>query len=247
MFKMLTLIWRGMAAQAEENAAERHALLILDQQIRDVAAGIQSSKRALALAIVQDTHEGKRLGELDARLCDLEARAVEALRRGRDDLASHAADAIAALEAERAAMAAGREAAAAEIDHCRAAIRDAGLRLASLERGRRVAKAAEALQQLRGRSASDGSLLTQAEATLAHLRQKQVEAADVDAALAALDDPAPAVIAARLEAEGFGRRTATPASEVMARLRAKALACDDHSFAANPLPALPAVMVTTKT
>jgi phage shock protein A len=247
MFEILTLIWRGMAARAEESAAERHALLILDQQIRDVAAGIRSSKRALALAIVQDAHEGKRLGELDARLCDLEARAVEALRSGRDDLASQAAEAIAALDAERAAMAAGRKAAAVEIGQCRLAIRDAGLRLASLEHGRRVAKAAEALQQLRGRGARDGSLLTQAEATLAHLRQKQVEAADVDAALVALDDPAPAVVAARLEAAGFGRRTATPSSEVMARLRAKALACNDCSRAANPRPALPALMVAAKT
>jgi phage shock protein A len=243
MFKTLMLILRGMAAQAEETEAERHALLILDQQIRDVAAGIKASKRALALAIVQDGHEGKRLGEHDARLCELEAGAVEALRSGRNDLASQAAEAIATLEAERAAMAAGRQAAAAEIVQCRAAIRDAGLRLASLERGRRIAKAAEALRQLRGRSAGDGSLLTQAEATLAHLRQKQVEAADVDAALAALDDPAPAVISARLEAEGFGRRAATPASEVMARLRAKALACDGCSGAANPMPTLPVLAV----
>jgi phage shock protein A len=246
MFKTLMLMLRGMASQAEEDAAERNALLILDQQIRDVAAGIKSSKRALALAIVQDAHEGKRLGDLGARLCDLEARAVDALQSGRDDLASQAAEAIAALEAEHAAMAAGRQTAAAEIVHCRAAIRDAGLRLASLERGRRIARAAEALRHLRGRSTSDGSLLTQAEATLAHLRQKQVEAADVDAALAALDDPAPEVISARLEAEGFGRRTATPASEVMARLRAKALARDGYASAADPMPKLPALVVTTK-
>src|SRR3954447_3242165 len=101
MFKILDTLLRGAAAQAEEDLADRHALLILDQQIRDVASGVERSKRALALAVARDEAEGRRLATLEARIADLEERAVAALRAGRDDLASEAAQALAALEADR--------------------------------------------------------------------------------------------------------------------------------------------------
>ena len=61
MFKTLTTLVRGAAAKAEEEFADRHALLILDQQIRDAAAAIERAKRALSIAIAQDEAEGKRL------------------------------------------------------------------------------------------------------------------------------------------------------------------------------------------
>ena len=52
---------RGAAFRAEEEFVDRSALLVLDQQIRDAAAGIERAKRALAVAIAQDEAEGKRL------------------------------------------------------------------------------------------------------------------------------------------------------------------------------------------
>ena len=61
MFKTIVTLMRGAAAKAEEDFADRHALLLLDQQIRDAAAAIERAKRALAIAIAQDEAEGKRL------------------------------------------------------------------------------------------------------------------------------------------------------------------------------------------
>ena len=104
MFKTLTTLIRGAAAKAEEDFADRHALLILDQQIRDAAAATERAKRALAIAIAQDEAEGKRLEATLKRIADLEERATAALAGGRDDLATEAAEAIALMEADRDAI-----------------------------------------------------------------------------------------------------------------------------------------------
>jgi len=71
MFKTIVTLMRGAAAAAEEQVADRSALLILDQQIRDAAAAIERSKRALAVAIAQDEAEGKRLETTLRRIADL--------------------------------------------------------------------------------------------------------------------------------------------------------------------------------
>src|SRR3954463_1817030 len=88
MLKTLITLIRGATAAAEEEFADRSALLILDQQIRDAAAATGRAKRALAWAIAQDEAEGKRLERTLSGIADLEARATQALAAGRDDLAN---------------------------------------------------------------------------------------------------------------------------------------------------------------
>jgi phage shock protein A len=67
--------------------------------MRDAAGALDRAKKALAIAIViaQEGQEGQR----QARIEDLETRAVAAIAAERDDLATEAAEAIATLEAER--------------------------------------------------------------------------------------------------------------------------------------------------
>jgi phage shock protein A len=225
MLKILMTLMRGAAAAAEEEVADRHALLILDQQIRDVAANVDRSKRALAVAIAQDEAEAKRLEKLESRIADLEERALAALKGGREDLAAEAADAIAALEADRAAIGEARASFAAEIHRLKRTVGDASRRLSELERGRRIAQAAEAVRRLKaGRlrpGSSTAAALSDAEATLARLREKQAEDAAADAALGSLETEATS-IADRLEAEGFGRRTKPSGAEVLDRLKRQA-------------------------
>src|SRR5262245_65186106 len=79
MLKTIITLVRGAAFRAEEEFADRSALLILDQQIRDAAAGIERAKRALAVAVAQDEAEGKRLETTLTRIADLEERAIAAL------------------------------------------------------------------------------------------------------------------------------------------------------------------------
>jgi phage shock protein A len=151
MLKTFVTLLRGSVAAAEEELADRSALLILEQQIRDAAGAIDRGKRALALAIAQDEAEGKRLETTLGRIADLEERAVAALAGGREDLAAEAAETIAVLEADRDAIREARATFAGEIGRLRSSVAHAGRRLSDLERGRRIAQAAEAVRPAQDR------------------------------------------------------------------------------------------------
>jgi len=223
MIKTFWTLVRGATHAAEQEAMDRSALLILDQHIRDAAAGIERAKRALAVAIAQDEAEGKRLDTTLTRIADLEERATAALSAGRDELAAEAAEAIAMMEADRDAMREARALFAREIGRLRRDVTGATHRLNELERGRRIAHAAEAVRRLRsgGVLPDQGAAgLAEAEATLRRLRERQAEAAAADAAMETLDiGTAGPSVADKLEAAGFGRRTKPTASTVLERLR----------------------------
>jgi phage shock protein A len=226
MLKTIVTLFRGAAFRAEEEFADRSALLILDQQIRDSAAGIERAKRALAVAIAQDEAEGKRLETTLARIADLEERAVAALSGGSDELATEAAEAIAVMEADRDAIREARATFAREIAGLKATVRRSGQRLAELERGRRIALAAESVRRLKTGhgfgSPGGATALADAEATLRRLRERQSEEAAADTAYESLhSEPNPNRVADKLEAAGFGKRTRPTAADVLARLKQK--------------------------
>src|SRR5215213_10917085 len=229
MLKTIVTLMRGAVSRAEEEVTDRSALLILDQQIRDSAAGIERAKRALAVAIAQDEGEGKRLETTLSRIADLEERAVAALTGGRDELAAETAEAIAVMEADHEAIREARATFAREIAALKTAVRRSGQRLAELERGRRIALAAESVRRLKsghGFGTSGGATaLADAEATLRRLRERQSEDTAAESAYQTLDSEAnPASVAERLEAAGFGKRTRPTAADVLARLKQKTAA-----------------------
>jgi len=225
MFKTVVTLFRGSVASAGEELEDRAALLILDQQMRDSAAAVERAKRALAIAIAQDQQEGRRLAAIKAQIADLEVRAVAALDGGRDDLAREAATAIASLEADRDAATTARALFASEIARLKRHVATAETRITELDRGRRIARAAEAVRALRkgGIEAARPyeSTLPEAEATLRRLRERQQEAQAADEALADIDAATgPLATAERLAEQGFGPRLRPTAEDVLARLKA---------------------------
>src|SRR3954464_8348162 len=197
--RMMTLV-RGAAFRAEEEFADRSALLILDQQIRDAAAGIERAKRALAIAIAQDEAEGKRLETTLSRIADLEERAIAALNGNNEELASEAAETIAVMEADRDSIREARATFAREIAGLKATVRKSSQRLSELERGRRIAQAAESVRRLKAGSGlatpRGGPALAGREATLRPSREKQAEDAAATNAYDALgNEPHPVAIA----------------------------------------------------
>lgn len=225
MFRLFVTLARGRAAAAGEALADREALLLLDEQVRDAGAALACARRALAVATAQGAGEAQRLDGLAARVADLEGRAREALDAGRDDLAAEAAEVIAGLEADAAAGWQARAAFAAEIARLRRVTDDAGARLSAVEQGRRVARAAEAVRRLRqdgtGSVPSAVGTLAEAEATLARLRARQAEDAAAREALDRLDgERGPADVAERLAGAGFGKPARPTTAGVLARLRA---------------------------
>jgi phage shock protein A len=226
MFKTVLTIFRGSVAAADEELQDRTALLVLDQQMRDAAVAVERSKRSLALAIAGDQQEGRRLEVTCARIADLEVRASAALEGGREDLAREAAQAIANLEADRDAAMTARTLFASEITRLKRHVANAEARITELDRGRRLARASEAVRSLR-RSGIEAvrpyeSTLPEAEATLKRLRERQMEAQAADDALFEIDTASgPIAAAEKLAEQGFGPRIKTTADDVLARLHAK--------------------------
>jgi phage shock protein A len=230
-----TLI-RGAFVAASEEITDRNVLLILDQQIRDAVAATEQAKRALALAIAQDQMESKRLEATLGRIADLETRTVAALAAGREDFVGEATETIAALEADRDAIRETRTSFARDIAHMKASVAGATRRLAELERGRRVARAAEAVSRLQAgvRAGTwEAAALADAEATLQRLRARQAEDSAAAAALRSLDSAAPEDLSDRMEAAGLGPRKRTRSDDVLARLRERATRPDPASPASK--------------
>lgn len=227
MLKMFLTLVRGSAALAEERVADRNALLILDQQMRDAAGAFERAKRALAVAIAQDRQESERLAASNARIADLEARVAAALAADDEDLAREGAETIAALEADGEAARGAQALFAAEILRLRRHVGQAQARIAELERGRRLARASEAVRQMRQGRIEAGpayqSTLADAEQTLKRLRERQVEAEAAELALDELDGAAAASVSEKLAVRGFGPRLRTSADDVLERLRARAV------------------------
>ena len=228
MFRMLVTLARGAAAAADEDVADRTALLVLDQQIREAAAATERGRRALAFAVAHDESEARRLEATLVRIADLEERAVAALEGGREDLASEAAETIAMLETDRDAITEARADSAQKINNLKTTMAAAGRRLAELERGRRLARASDAVRALKRRGGLFGSgdaSLEDAEATLRRVRERQGETDAVETAIAQLGSgTAGDTVASRLEAAGFGKPTRSTSSHVLDRLKQRAQA-----------------------
>jgi len=223
MFKTVWTIIRGRQAEAEQALADANALTMLDQHIRDATADVERARRALAIAKAQDDSEAARVAALQTRIADLETRALAALEGGREDLAAQAAEAIAGLESDAAVGAAARENFARETDKMRRMTGDAERRLQELERGRKAARAAEAVRRLRtrgGETLGGASALHEAEATLKRLRERQSQD---EAASTALDEMHGAAsgdaIAQKLESAGFGDASRPSGASVLERLK----------------------------
>ncbi len=182
MIKLFVTLLRGRSAEAAEAAsADRNALPLLDQQIRDAAAALNRARRALALAMAQEAQKAPRLEDAARRIADLEGRARQAPAADREDLATEAAEVIAGLEAEHSARRTAQALFAAEAARLRRTIADTEARLAAFDCGRRLVRATAALRGPHGDRIAAAPLreatLAEVEATLARLRERQAEAA----------------------------------------------------------------------
>src|SRR5215204_3365576 len=130
------------------------------------------------------------------------------------------------LDADRDAAMTARTLFASEITRMKRQVAGAEARITELDRGRRIARAAEAVRALRrgGIEAARPyeSTLPEAEKTLKRLRERQIEAQAASDALIELDAATgPLATAEKLAEQGFGPRLKSTADDVLARLNAK--------------------------
>jgi len=190
----------------------------LERSIAAAGRAHIAARRALAVAIAEESREAKRRAGLVVDVDGLERRAVAALRAGREDLALEASEAIAAIATEIATSERASQRFAAEVALARREVDAQRRRLAELDRGRRLAKIGSALAGTMHTSRSGCDSLSEAEAALARV------VADNDDARAVRNEMAPADhLIERLSDAGFGEASHVKASDVLARLKTAAL------------------------
>lgn len=98
--KLFTAL-RGGANEVGESIVDQQALRILDQEIRDADTALANAKRELVSIMAKHKLATDRVNEYDAKIKDLESKAVAALQANREDLALEVAEAISTLTNER--------------------------------------------------------------------------------------------------------------------------------------------------
>ena len=222
MFKTLLTILRGRTAQARDELEDGHAVLILEQKLREATAGHDRAKRSLATMILRERNEKRALAGVTSRIGDLGARATAALNAGMDAFASEGAEAIAELERERDVREQTLERTALAARRLRLMIEKTDRRLVELRLGLTTARSIEtergATRDLRGDFAGMAAIV-EGEAVLkrAMERTDTVEERDIldqiDAELSGDD------LVERMAARGLGTPLRTRGEDVLARLK----------------------------
>ena len=187
----------------------------LDRSIAAAASAHIAARRALAVAVAEEARETARREALTLKVTDIEQRAVQAIRAGRDDLALAATETIAAIRTELEASERASRRFAAEVALARREVDSQRRRLADLDRGRRLAWVSSALNGAASLSHSGHDCLSEAETTLQQINADNADARAIREEMAPQADR----LIERLSDQGFGRPVTVSPADVMARLR----------------------------
>lgn len=176
------------------------ALRILDQEIRDADSALANAKRELVSIMAKHKLAADRVGEYDAKIKDLESKAMAAIQANREDLALEVAEAISTLTNERDVEQKQTTEFGGYAESMRKDITKAESRIKSLRQQVDMAKARDSVQkaQVSASIASGGAngKLETAVGTLNRLQAKQQQRA---AELQAQDELAEASTGTDLE------------------------------------------------
>ena len=174
--KLFTAL-RGGASEAGEAIVDHQALRILDQEIRDADSALANARRELVGIMAKHKLANDRVVQYDARIGDLEAKAVAAMKAERNDLAQEVAEVIATQVNERDVEARQATEFGGYVEKMRKDISKAEARIKSLRQQVDVAKARESVQKAQvsasiAAGGANGKLET-AVGTLNRLQAKQ--------------------------------------------------------------------------
>lgn len=224
MFSTLKTLVTGANARAEEKLRDTYAIELIDQKIRESEAGLKNAKFTLASLMQKQRGEAKAIATVDSQISDLTQRATEALAADREDLATHAADAIARMENERVARQQAHDRLEERVLQLKQSVERAHRRILDLKQGALTARAAQKEQQLQkrlGRHVAQDSAFEEAEALINQVlerddpfEQSQI-LNEIDAGLT------PSSASDVLSEAGFGPATKSNSADVLARLKSK--------------------------
>lgn len=183
--KLFTAL-RGGASEVGEAIADQQALRILDQEIRDADNALANAKRELVTIMAKHKLSAERVSQFNAKIKDLESKAMAAIQANREDLALEVAEAISTLTNEHDAEQKQAAEFGAYAEKMRKDITKAEARIKSLRQQVDMAKARESVQkaQVSASIASGGAngKLETAVGTLNRLQARQEQrAAELEA------------------------------------------------------------------
>ncbi|KAF2389835.1 MULTISPECIES: PspA/IM30 family protein [Pseudomonas] len=178
--KLFTAL-RGGASEVGESIVDQQALRILDQEIRDADGALANAKRELVTIMAKHKLSADRVAEYNAKIKDLESKAMAAIQANREDLALEVAEAISTLTNELDVEQKQATEFGGYADSMRKDITKAESRIKSLRQQVDMAKARESVQkaQVSASIASGGAngKLETAVGTLNRLQAKQQQRA----------------------------------------------------------------------
>ena len=178
--KLFTAL-RGGATEVGESIVDQQALRILDQEIRDADSALANAKRELVTIMAKHKLSADRVSEHNAKIKDLESKAMAAIQANREDLALEVAEAISTLTNELDVEQKQATEFGGYADSMRKDITKAEARIKSLRQQVDMAKARDSVQkaQVSASIASGGAngKLETAVGTLNRLQAKQQQRA----------------------------------------------------------------------
>ena len=183
---------------------------------------MRAGKATLASLIQRQRAEEQQHTALKARVVDLTGRATEALEKGREDMATEAARAIATMENELTVRHETLERLDQKIVRLRSSIEAGHRRIIDLKQGAIQARAVKREQDIQMKMTKSGmstNSTQEAEDLIAHVlgRDDPFEKAEILADIN--QDLQGDSITNRMADAGFGAATSTTADDVLARLR----------------------------
>lgn len=221
VLRTLSTLIRGHAARQDETLRDRHAIVLIDQKIREAEAQMKGAKGTLAALIQRERSERRRLVHVEAQACDLLTRARDALHGGREDLAQEAADAVATLENEARARRESLTRVEAGVRRLRRTIEQTHRRLIDLRQGAMAARSVRREQalQIRLRATPGGdAAIDEAEALVARVLTRDDPGEQADILREIEGQLSHDCLPDRMADAGFGARGKTEGADVMARL-----------------------------
>ncbi|MDR2261106.1 MAG: PspA/IM30 family protein [Azoarcus sp.] len=230
--KIVTLL-RGSARELGESIVDANGVRIYEQEIRDARDAIAQAKNDLAGVMAKEMQSAREIERMRAEIERLEKLAVEALNKGKPDLAEEVAARIAEQEAELERQTQLHADYALQSNRLKDLIKTSEAKIREHEREVQMAKATEsvykATQSIADNIVSSGSKLVSARESLDRIKKRHEDLADRMTAADTLDrDLGTKALEIKLAEAGIGEDIQRK-SKVMARIQARQAAVESKA------------------
>jgi len=222
--KIFTAI-RGGAREVGEAVVDANSIRIFEQEIHDAENNLRKAKASLTEVMAKETQTKRKITSVKSSISEHEGYAMEAMNKGKEDLALEVAEKIAELENELREHEEVLSTFTSSVARLKNQIKAAEKTIAENRRQLQMVKTTESVQKatlaVNDTVIDSGSSMRNAKESLERIRRRQQDTADkMEASQQLADEMSGADLKSKLESEGIGGSN-SGASDVLARLKAK--------------------------